>query len=189
MLVKYYSLEIMSLHLKRNEGNSMETLDITRSTMSQQSEVDITDFELIMCSVYEAFNRWQETCYEAIGGESLTGQELSVLHSIRLNGRPKTLSDIATILNRNDNFNIQYCTNKLLKLGLIEKIKQPKQKNVFLQITQDGIKITTKFAVIKNKVLLELFKKENINLTNCSGSLEKIKTIYDKASRVLISYK
>lgn len=180
----------MSLDPIAYEGIFMETLDITKRTAISSTEVDITRLELILCAVHEAFQHWQKTCYEAIADTPLTGLEITVLLSLRLNERAKSLSDIERMMNRTDRHNLQYCITKLLKLGLIEKIKIPKQKTKEYQVTEQGLKITTKFANIKNKALIELFKSEGgLNLGNCASSLEKIKAIYDKATRTVISYK
>lgn len=180
----------MSLAPIAYEGIFMETPDITRRTAISSSEVDITSFELILCAVYEAFQHWQKACYEAITDTSLTGVELTVLLTLRLNERAKSLSDIERMMNSTERHTIQYCITKLLKLGLIAKIKIPKQKTKEYQVTEQGLKITTKFANTKNKALIDLFKNEGgLNLGNCVLSLEKIKAIYDKATRTVISYK
>lgn len=172
------------------EGNFMETLDIARHTLNSRSEQNVAEFDLILYNMFEAFQQWQKTCFEAVGGTSLTGQELFVLLAISHSGRLKTLDDICRMLNRADIFNIKFCISKLLKLGLIEKVKQPKQKRLSYQVTTDGIKITSKFTTLRNKVVNDLLKNDSIlNFENSVLIIEKLKDIYVKARTVVIKSK
>ncbi len=172
------------------EGNFMETLDIARRTPTSRSELNVTDFDLILYKMFEAFQHWQKTCFEAAGGTTLTGQELFVLLAISHSGRLKTLDDVGRMLNRADLFNIKFCISKLSKLGLIEKVKQPKQKRLSYQLTSEGIKITSKFTTLRNKVVNDFLKNDpNLKFENSVLIIEKLKEIYDKASTIVINYK
>ncbi len=168
----------------------METPDITRVTPKYRSEVNHTDFDLLLFSMFEAFQRWQETCFESVAGITLTGQELFVLLAIPYNGRLKTLYEIARILNRTDTFNLKFCTSKLVRLGLIEKVKQPKQKKILFQLTDAGMKCTSKFISLRNRLVTDCLNNEtDFNINNMSHIIEKLKSLYDKVTQAAITSK
>lgn len=155
-----------------------------------EDEMKVTEFELLLWRVFHGFLRWQEDCELATNGNALTGNELSILHIIRMKDRPKTANDIARLLNREDMFNITYSIKKLLKLGLIEKSKDTVKRGVTYQITESGIKNTDDFVKTRKDILISLFGKEpRINLPEVAQELVKIIALYDEAARITATYK
>ncbi|MDX2164529.1 MAG: winged helix DNA-binding protein [Gammaproteobacteria bacterium] len=150
-----------------------------------EEEMNVTEFELLLWRVFHGFLRWQEDCELATNGATLTGNELSILHIVRMKNKPKTTTQIAQLLNREDMFNINYSVKKLLKLGLIEKSKGSVKKGATYQITEAGIKDTDNFIKARKRILITLFKKETrINLPKISQDLAKIISIYDGAAKI-----
>jgi len=151
-------------------------------------EIEVTDFELILWRVFYGFLRWQEDCELSVNNTGLTGHELSVLHIIRMKDRPKSIRDIARLLNREDTFNLTYSIKKLLKLGLIEKAISTAKKSAY-QITEAGIKNTDIMAKARREILISIFKKDpQIALPEITKELIKVIAIYDEAGRIAASY-
>lgn len=153
--------------------------------------IEMTEFELQLWRVFYGFLRWQEECEASINGTDLTGSELAVLHVTRMKEKPKTIYDIARLLNRHDTFNIQYSLRKLLKMGLIEKVKsvQSGKKNFAYQASHKGIKNTDSYTEARNNVLLDMVKQEkDLNLIEITKMMAKLKAIYDEADRTVAAY-
>jgi len=154
-----------------------------------EQEYKVTDFELQLWRVFFGFLRWQQECERNVNHTNLTGQDLSVLHIIRMKERPKSIPDIARLLNRDDIFNIQYSVRKLIKMGLIKKIKLPNNKAISYCATPAGIQNTDNMAKARNELLVKLFNDaENIDLENITQSLVKLKYIYDEAEHEAASH-
>ena len=167
----------------------MSEIDKSWHLAKTSKEIEIAEVELLLWRVFHGFLKWQEECEYSANNNDLTGSELSILHLIRMRDRPKTLSDIAKLLNREDTFNITYSIKKLLKMGLIQKAKGSTKKGTAYEITQGGIKNTDAFARARNSTLIEAYKKEpDINLPEFANLLTKIKSIYDDAARLAAFY-
>lgn len=168
----------------------MKGLDKTWHLAETDAEIKITEFELQLWRVFYGFLRWQEGCERSANGTELTGNELAVLHIIRMKDRPKSISDISRLLNRDDTFNIQYSIRKLLKMNLIEKVKSPSQKTFVFQVTEKGMKNIDAYVQARKNILIEGFIKEsNLPFEEITKSLAQLKAIYDEADRTAASYK
>src|SRR5947207_1990398 len=100
----------------------MSVLDKTWHLAENEAEIKVTEFELQLWRVFYGFLRWQEKCENIANGTDLTGNELAILHVVRMKNRPKAINDIMRLLNRDDTFNIHYSIRKLIKMGLIKKV-------------------------------------------------------------------
>jgi predicted MarR family transcription regulator len=86
---------------------------------SPPAEVDTTELEFALMRAFEGFGRWQSECLASVCDLAATGPENAMLHIIRMNDRPKSLKEIARLMNRDDVPNIQYSLRKLMGAGLI----------------------------------------------------------------------
>lgn len=154
-----------------------------------EEEIEVTDFELQLWRVFFGFLRWQQECEKNVNGTNLLGQDLSVLHIIRMKNRPKSITDIARLLNRDDTFNIQYSIRKLLKLNLIRKTKIPGSKSIVYQMTELGIENTDNMAKARKKILIEMFIRDsNVDFATTTQALIKLKSIYGEAEHAAVSH-
>lgn len=168
----------------------MTDLDRTWHLAQTEEELKMTEFELLLWRVFYGFLRWQEDCEDAANNTSLTGNELAVLHIIRMKDRPKTIYEIGRLLNRDDTFNIQYSIRKLDKMGLIKRAKLDNKKVNAYEITPEGIKNTDQYTEARRKILIDMFVKDlDLDFEKVSKSLANLKGIYDEAARVATSYK
>lgn len=168
----------------------MSNVDKTWHLSQTPDEIRVTEFELQLWRVFNGFMRWVEECERYVNGTSLTGQELSVLHIIRMKDRPKSINDIGRILNRSDNYNIQYTIRKLVKMGLIEKHESSPQhkKSSTYRITKKGTENTDKFVETRRKILIDLFiKGSNLTLEDMTKTIVRLKSIYDDAEQAAAS--
>lgn len=167
----------------------MNSLDRTWHLAQSEEEMNATDFELGLWRVFYGFMRWQQECERNVNGSNLTGHDLSVLHVIRMKERPKSITDIARLLNRDDNFNIQYSIRKLLKMKLIEKVKQRDNKSITYQATAVGVENTDNMAKARKSILIDIVMKDsNLNLQDATRTLIKLKAVYDQAEHAAASY-
>ncbi|MBY0545356.1 MAG: winged helix DNA-binding protein [Gammaproteobacteria bacterium] len=153
-------------------------------------EVKVSELEFMLWRVGYGFLRWQEDCTTHVTGVTLTGDDIAVLHIIRMKERPKTVYELAQLLNRGDIPNVQYSIKKLLKLKLIEKAKNLVKKAVAYQLTPLGMKHTDDYTKARKELFLDLFFKE-INLEEvekATALLTRLKNIYEEASLLTASY-
>ncbi|MCD6040257.1 MAG: hypothetical protein K0S27_1657 [Gammaproteobacteria bacterium] len=153
-----------------------------------EDEIKVTDFELQLWRVFYSFLRWQQECEKNVNGTQLTGQDLAVLHIVRMKDRPKSIVDIARLLNRDDNFNIQYSIKKLMKMQLIERVKIF-SKSVGYQVTPAGIQNTDAMALARKEILIKMLANDTeLKLETITGMLVRIKEIYEQAEHAAASY-
>ena len=168
-----------------------DNLDKSWHLANHENVKDLTEFEFLLWRAFYGFIRWQEDCESKINSLTLTGHELALLHIIRMNDAPKTIYEVARLLNRDDISNVQYGIKKLAQLGLVEQAKGGTQKAVNYQATKKGIKDTDLYTKTREHVLGEVFKNtEGLqNIKETIKTLALMKNVYDEASRVMSTYK
>ncbi len=153
----------------------------------------VTEFEFKLWRVFNGFTRWQEDCEQFVCSDPLNATELAILHIIRMKDRPKTIYELARLLNRDDASNIQYSLVKLIKIGFVEKAKtESKKKAPSYTLTEAGLKNTTLFTDARRNILIDLFRRhglEHLKIEDVANTLTLVKGIYDEASRIAASYK
>ncbi len=116
----------------------------------------LSEFEFSLERLFQAFYRWKSECLAAAGGFRLTGNDTAILNVIRMREQPKSLSDIARLLNREDMSNIQYALRKLLAEGLVEKANGAARKTTTYRVTAKGFDVTERYAELRAQVLMTL---------------------------------
>lgn len=166
------------------------SVDKTWHLAQSTEEIKVTEFEFQLWRAFYGFIRWQEECERSANGTDLTGDELAVLHIIRMKDKPKTIYDLARLLNRDDTFNINYSIRKLLRKGLIEKVPAAgSKKTLAYRITKEGIQNTDTYTRVRKNILINMFIKENnLKLEEITTTLAKLKAIYDEADRAVAAY-
>ena len=105
--------------------------------------------------------------------------------------RSKTINELTRLLNRDDNFNVNYSIQKLIKNGLIRKILSDKnnKKAFSYEITEEGIKNTDAYTALRQSILIELLKKKKeLNLEKFTDVLSELIAIYEEADRTVLAY-
>lgn len=167
-------------------------LDRTWHLAQSAHEIALTEFEYAVMRVAEAFYRWQLECLACSTTENLNGPDNAVLHVIRMKDRPKSLSDIARLLNRDDTANIQYSLRKLIRAKLIEKAHSVSKKGTSYRVTLLGKKVTDGYAEIRRALLVSLTSniKDSVpELEGATKTLGLMTGIYDQAARIAATHR
>lgn len=152
--------------------------------------VEITDLEYAMMRAYQSFLRWQSECLAAVTGITLSGQENTLLHIIRMHDRPKTIRDLAQMTNRQDIPNIQYDLRKLLKAGLIDKYGTART-GIYYVTTDQGNRVCEDFAKLRSDIFLKSARSEfeaKSDTGNITGQLEQLEKVYESATREIATF-
>ncbi len=162
--------------MAKSGGRTKAPESVNRSWHLSRSpdEIALTELEYSLFRVFESFVRWQMECVATASGSALSGADAAILNVVRMRDRPKGISDIARLLNRDDIANLQYSLRKLAKAGLVEKAGHSAKKDVTYQVTARGRTVTETYARIRGELLMPL-----------TGSLADGKADFDHATRVL----
>jgi len=155
-------------------------------------EVGLTELEFSVFRISAAFERWQADCLGCCHGQSFSGTDTALLHVIRMHERPKSISELARLLNRDDVSNLQYGIRKLLKAGLIEKTRRAgSKKDVTYQVSALGRDVTDRYAGFRRELLVSM-TRETAGRTDFEGlarALNMMAAMYDQASCVAATHR
>jgi predicted MarR family transcription regulator len=177
--------------LSQDRGRS-SPLDKTSHLSADSNEVAVTEFEYAIWRFFAAFVRWQGDCMSCAIDSGLSGQDAAVLHVIRMRDLPKSLSEIARLLNRDDVANIQYSLKKLLSAGLLEKANALSKKQTSYTVSAAGRKVTDAYSEVRRDILLSMIAKLRApgeDLAQATRTLDMLIGLYDQASRIAATYR
>ncbi|NEY89372.1 winged helix DNA-binding protein [Tabrizicola oligotrophica] len=155
------------------------------------AEVDTTELEFALMRAFEGFGRWQSECLASVCDLAATGPENAMLHIIRMNDRPKSLKEIARLMNRDDVPNIQYSLRKLLGAGLILR-QGAGRSGVTYDCTEEGRRVTDDYAVLRRKLLLaEIADMPGFaqRLAEAGRTLNLLSGVYEEIARVAATHR
>jgi predicted MarR family transcription regulator len=159
-------------------------------------EVAISEFEFSIFRIFAAFTRWMDDLAASCQGSAdqpLSGIDFSILNVIRMHDRPKGISEVGRLLNRDDVSNIQYSIRKLTKVGLIVKVGEKGQKKGVVYTTTDaGVTATNRYAKYRRELLLPLTKSisaDEEKIVELSTILTLLSGIYDQAACVAATHR
>ena len=158
---------------------------------STEHEAATTEFEWTLLRFHEAFQRFCLQLASTCGLSTLTYQELIILHVIRMQGRPKPVTIIARLLNRDDIPNIQYSLRKLVSQGYISKTKESQGKIFAYAMTEVGKNKLNKYAALRGKLLTDqtaTIDKIDEKQVVAGKLVSLITGIYDEAGRISATY-
>lgn len=155
-------------------------------------EVGLTEVEFAIMRAAAAFDRWRSDCMACCFEPALSGADAAVLHVVRMHDRPKSISEIGRLLNRDDFSNLQYGIRKLVNAGVIEKAgNSDSKKGVTYVVTKLGCEITDRFAEFRRELLIPLTQSmsTDINLADSSRVLNLLAGIYDQSSCIAATHR
>ncbi len=155
-------------------------------------EITIAELEFSLIRATSAFDRWQAECLAAVAHQQLGSTDNAILHVIRLKERPKTTTEIARLLNRDDVANLQYSIRKLQDAGLIERCRAGKRKGTSYRVTQHGKTITEEYADLRSNLLMNLIpsvERWDEQVQGAKRILDLMRGIYDQAALVLATHR
>lgn len=168
-----------------------QKLDRRWSMALNEHEIELTELELSVLRLSAAFNRWNEAACFAVGGEQLTASEVNLLHIIGMQGRPKNATTVASLLNRDDQANIQYGLRKLRKLDLITVVPGRNRKSFDYDVTPKGRELVGNFSELAREIVYSATASidQAVDRFVISADILRILTgIFDESARVAQTY-
>jgi predicted MarR family transcription regulator len=169
------------------------TLDKHWHLAESDEEVNFTELEFAILRISGAFDRWQKDCLACCIDGGLSGIDNAVLHIVRMHDRPKSISEIARLLNRDDISNLQYSLRKLSKAGLIARAGTSNSKRTAAyEVTEEGTRVSDLFAQFRRELLLTLtrsIKDLDVDILTACKVLNITSGLYDHASTVAASHR
>ncbi|NMT62718.1 winged helix DNA-binding protein [Marinobacter orientalis] len=151
----------------------------------------MTDLEHTLLRAFAAFERWQSECLAAVSHQPLSSTDNAVLHIIRMKERPKTLTEVARLLARDDLSNLQYAIKKLTSAGLVEKSKEKKRRGVAYSVTDQGRQVTDDYADLRRALLIQMLPEERDSSAQFDSArrlLNLLQGVYDQAAVYVVSH-
>jgi predicted MarR family transcription regulator len=154
-----------------------------------EDELVTADFEYALMRCIESFNGWQQECLAAVAGYKVSATDNVVLHITRMNDRPKSVTELAKLMNRSDLSNLKYSIRKLVEAGLLEKVSEGgKRKGMRYQATAAGIKLTEAYASLRSEQLMpQVSSIANAGemLDQATHALNLLSGIYDQVAHLI----
>ncbi|MEH6610209.1 MAG: winged helix DNA-binding protein [Halioglobus sp.] len=159
-------------------------------------ELALTEIEFAIFRIFASFSRWMDdlTAYCQDEAEPpCSGLDFSLLNVIRMNDRPKGISEIGRLLNRDDISNMQYSMRKLVKFDFIEKVgAKGNKKGATYRATEKGIEATNRYAKFRRELLLPLtqsLSESDQRMAQVTNMLTLMSGIYDQAACVAATHR
>lgn len=155
-------------------------------------EILLSELEYALYRVFAAFDRWTSECVAAVGNKHLNSTENAVLHVIRMKNRPKTISEVGRLLNRDDIPNLQYAIRKLMSSGLIEKNKDNKKKGISYKVTPSGEEVSDSYAELRRNQLMPMIDTVHdwdTQIETTRRMLDLMKGMYDSSSLTVAAHR
>jgi predicted MarR family transcription regulator len=175
-----------------SSDSQFDPLDKHWHLARDDNEIQLAELEYSLYRVYAAFDRWQSECVAAVANKPLNSTENTVLHVIRMKDRPKTISEVGRLLNRDDIPNLQYAIRKLLSAGLIEKNVDNKKKGLSYKTTCLGVSVSDRYAELRASQLMPLLESVHNWDTLIETSrlmLDLMNGIYDSAALTISAHR
>jgi predicted MarR family transcription regulator len=169
-----------------------EELKATWHLAHTPQEVLVTEFEFALLRIAATFERWQLECFGAVADRRLGPTCNVILHVVRLKERPKTQSEIARLLNRDDIANVQYSIRKLQQAGLIERAPGGRRKSVAYRATARGRRACEAYSSLRAKVLMsrvQTLEHWEERVASAQQSLDTLRAVYEQAALVLATHR
>jgi predicted MarR family transcription regulator len=182
---------------KAEESEILQTLGWTQTwhLSTNQDETNLTELEFALFRNFSAFTRWMDDCAACChtSEQPCNGMDYAILNMIRMHERPKSISEVARLTNRDDISNIQYSIKKLTKAKLIEKVGVSEHKRgATYKVTEQGVEATDKYAGFRRTLLLPMVQ----TIQNGGEETEQVvkvlsllSGIYDQASCIAASHR
>lgn len=141
-----------------------------------------TEFGLILA--VHAFERWIVRCMAAAGVPNLSPLEVLILHIVRHRDRPKSVADVALILDIEETHVATYALRKLEGAGLVKTRRAGKEKVV--EATQAGLDACTRYAAIREQLLVKPLRSSGPSeeiLSEVGEVLRAVSGYYNQAAR------
>jgi predicted MarR family transcription regulator len=148
----------------------------------------LSEIEFGMIMLNNAFSRWMVRCMSAVGVPDLSPVDIMVLHNINSRDKPKTLADIALVLNIEDTHVVTYALKKLERLKLIRSGRRGKEKLVM--VTEAGADACRRYQAVREALLVKSVLSTEVTAETLSAIAARLRALsghYDQAARAAAS--
>ena len=173
----------------KNTSLQQSGLTNTWHLASTPLENAATELEWALMRWWEAFERYQREALSRLRQSNLNTPEVLILHTIRMQDRPKSTGMIANLLNRDDIQNIQYSLRKLVAEKMIKKVKDGVGKSYSLTVTEKGRRFTDDLAELRRKFLihqLEGIENNETRLLEAAKMVSMMTALCNEAGRISV---
>lgn len=155
-------------------------------------ERDVAEFELALICLAESFYRiMRQSLASELHDHSISGQDNTILQTIHTRGKPKSISDLCRLLNRDDVSNVQYSVRKLQAAGLIEKSENSAKKSTTYRTTEQGASVVAIFVNLRRELVIKSVAEQvdtpNERLGSAAQLAGILAGIYDRAARIMVT--
>ena len=158
------------------EGDRRRSVDARAKSMTQ--------FELALVVVHNAFSQWTIRCGTAVGAGRFSSLDLLVIGFLNAHDQKIRAADISFALKIEDNYTVQYALKKLLAADLVES--QRLGKETLFSMTEAGRALYRKYSVVRSNFLLDamaMLSKNGLDMEGLASLLRAISGIYEQAAR------
>ena len=146
---------------EKTEEASIESSNKIWHLAQSDAEERLSGLEFLLWRLFYSFKKWHEDCQSCVSNDDVNADEIALIHLIRMRDRPKTIYEIARLMNRDDMPNLQYSLKKLIKLNIIQKSKEASKRAISYEVTAKGRKITDRYGEIRREIMVKLLKNNN----------------------------
>lgn len=186
----------VSIPPERPAGAPLEHFDKHWHMSTDSHEVALTEVEFSIFRIFSAFTRWMDDltrCCQDGSEISCSGIDFSLLNVVRMHDRPKSISELGRLMNRDDIPNIQYSIRKLTKAGFIEKVgTEGNKKGAMYRTTARGEEATNLYARYRRELLTPLTRaisNSDERMEEVANMLTLLSGIYDQAACVAATHR
>ena len=172
-------------------ARSKQGSDKDPSSVKGASEVPIdprarsmTQFELALVVVHNAFSQWTVRCGTAVGAGRFSSLDLLIIGFLNSRDQKVRAADISFALKIEDTYTVQYALKKLATAHLVES--QRSGKETLFQLTAAGKKLYQRYSVVRSNFLLDavaMLSANGLDLDRLASVLRTISGIYEQAAR------
>ena len=146
--------------------------------------MSMTQFELALVVVHNAFSQWTVRCGTAVGAGRFSSLELLVIGFLNAHDQAVRATDISFALKIEDTYTVQYALKKLLAAGLVESARSGKE--TLFTMTDAGRALYRDYSVVRSKFLLDamaMLSEDGLDMDGLVSRLRAISGIYEQAAR------
>ena len=167
-----------------NEKNHHTHLIVSSAHLAAGASPALSEVEFSLTLAVTAYHRWMVRCMTAAGMPALSPLEVLILHTVRHRDRPKSMGDIALVLDIEETHLATYAIRKLNGLGLVTTIRRGKEKIV--AATAEGITLCDRYGALREKLLVNALSESGVaedRLSAIASLLRNLSGFYNQAAR------
>lgn len=171
-----------------NKTSNKQRMPIVSSShLASEDGFNLSEFEYALTMMNNAFHRWMQSCSTTSGMPELSPLDIMVVHNIYHRNRPKRIADVAFTLNIDDLHTVSYSVRKLVKLELVEGVRQG--KDTFYNVSDSGKNFCNSYRDVREQCLLDVIKRIGMDeqLSDVATLMRTLSGFYDQASRAVRS--